>query len=80
MSGATNLVIAASGISFAGAFVESKGFPDDGYKRVAASAALIVIVAAVASTRFEPVVTALAWLILIGALFGSVPALTRKVT
>lgn len=68
------IVGSAGALAFTGEFVREGGFPHDGAKAIVGTAGLMVVFSIGGQTRFRPVFSGLAWLILLGALYASVPA------
>lgn len=68
-------LLAAGAIVLAAGVAKSGGWPDNGGKAVIGTVGLVVVGTALGRTAAAPIVSALAWLILLGAVYGSVPAL-----
>lgn len=77
MATASNLTLLAGGIAFAGNYKESGGFPENGYTIIAATATLVVIFAMANRTAFAGPLTALAGLMVLGAVYRYIPAFTK---
>lgn len=74
---ADGLVILAGGVTFASNFKESGGFPPNGFGILGATFVLTFLAAVTRKSAIEPAVKALAALMLLGAIFRSVPALSK---
>lgn len=72
------LVITAGGITFAGNFADAKGFPPNGIQIIGATVALAIIFSFAGNTPLEKPVKALAGLMVLAAVYTSVPAFTKK--
>lgn len=77
MAKAEYLVMAAGGVSLAGGFAEENGWPSNGVNVVAATGILTLLASATENSRAGKIVNALAWLMLISAVYATVPALQR---
>lgn len=74
-------LLAAGGLALASGYAREGKFPKNGTKAVLATATLVVLASAAGDTPVGPLITALAWLALLGVAYAAIPALTttRKV-
>ena len=71
-------ILAAGGLALASGFAREGGFPKNGTKAVLATVTLVVLTSAAGDTPIGPLVTALAWLALLGVAYAAIPALTTR--
>jgi hypothetical protein len=74
MSNPAMVVLGAGSLALAGEFAKEGGFPKDGPKAIIATVGLVIVFSVAANTPLEPLASALAWLILLGAVYAAVPA------
>jgi hypothetical protein len=67
-------ILATGGIVLLGGWRREKKWPKNGTRSVAALVVLVVIGSALGKTPVGPVISALAWLILLGAVYATIPA------
>jgi len=68
----------AGGISIAGGFTREGGWPKKGSEALIATLALTVIASLTAGTKGAPIVSGLGWLLVLAAVYTSVPAFTPQ--
>lgn len=73
----TPYVIAGT-VAVVGGWAKHGGWPPNGTEAVAATVVLSLIAATTANTSVEPFVVAVGWLLVMGAVYAAVPALTTK--
>ena len=73
-------VLAAGGLALAGGFAREGKFPSNGGKAIIGTIGLVIVVSALSGTKVAPISNALAWLVLLGAAYGSIPALKKART
>lgn len=66
--------LAAGSIALAGGFVRERGWPSEGTGALVGTVVLVVVASATAETQFAPLVRAFGLLLLLVAVFATVPA------
>lgn len=77
MASAPGLIIGAGGLTFAASFIKSEGFPSNGYSVIGGTVALAFLASTTGGSPIASPVKALAALMLLVAVYTSVPVLTE---
>ena len=72
------ILLASAGIVIAGSWVKEGGWPKNGSRAVLGFLGLMVVLPPLAKTSVRPLVLAWCWLILLGAAYGYIPALSSQ--
>lgn len=70
-------ILATGGLALAGGYAREGGFPSNGTKAILATLTLVVIASATGDTKIGPLVSAIAWLSLLGVAYAVIPALGK---
>lgn len=72
--------LAAGGVAIAGGMAEAKAWPPSGTRAVLATLVMVIVASATNNTAIAPLVRALGFLVLLGAIMAAVPVLAANQT
>jgi hypothetical protein len=70
--------LAAGSVAIVGGIAREGRFPREGINSVIGTVVLVIIASATAGSRIAPLVRAIGFILLLGAVFGAVPAFQKR--